>query len=219
MSSKNRKAGTSPPMNRDWTAKQQYRQAAVARSSMLAGKLPQFCCQAQDSRQGWARPIGPRSIAARAATKPISIVFALRVTIVRASNQNKASNRQDKKASQASKRPRSSGVCSPASPHREARPTRLAGPGQRVGPRHAPRAKRPGCAWLRSRASARLWPGPVCLVRGPHDGAMPGNRHLTRTGPVRNTAQDAVFSQQASTRGLLQGSDEKEGQSTVITGC
>jgi len=61
-----------------------------------------------------------------------------------------------------------------------------------------------------------------CRSSRPHDGARPGNRHLTRTGPVRNAVLRTAFSQpaskQARTRGLFQGSDGKERQSIVITG-
>ncbi len=44
--------------------------------------------------------------------------------------QAKRSKKQVKQGRKASKRPRSSGVCSPASPRREARPTRRTGPDQ-----------------------------------------------------------------------------------------
>ena len=37
-----------------------------------------------------------------------------------------------------------------------------------------------------------------CRSSRPYDGARPGNRHLTRTGPVRNAVLRTAFSQQAS---------------------
>ena len=128
------------------------------------------------------------------------------------------------KTSKARKRPRSSGVCSPASPRREARPTRQPGPHQpcakrrtaqarlrpaRVGeaaprPSQAPSGpRRPQPSLAPSQASG-VDAVPAAWSRGPHDGAMPGNRHLTRTGPVRSAVLRTAFSQQERTRGLLQ---------------
>jgi len=48
---------------------------------------------------------------------------------------------------------------------------------------------------------------------GPHDGATPGNRHLTRQG-LSDTALRAVFSNQARTRGL----SEEQGRGVPVQG-
>jgi len=59
-------------------------------------------------------------------------------------------------------------------------PTGLAGAGQRVGPRHAPRQAAAARGSGPAQARASDLPPPARSKR-PHDGAMPGNRHLTKT--------------------------------------
>ena len=68
-------------------------------------------------------------------------------------------------------------------------PTRLAGAGQRVGLRHVHRAKQPD-AHGSDPAQTRAFDLPLpAWSRGPHDGAIPGNRHLTRQSLLWNTAK------------------------------
>jgi len=132
------------------------------------------------TRSRAAPPFGSRSLT-QASTRPV-----------------RAKNRQARQqAKQAASVPC---VCSPVSPRREARPTSLPGsdqpgtarPASRLRPAPAGKAKpRPSQApsgprppqpsLARSQASG-IDPIPAGWSKGPHDGATPGNRHLTGRG-------------------------------------
>ena len=141
---------------------------------------------------------GPGSIAASAATKPreAARLCPFGVTI------------PDAASKEGSKRPASSpGVCSPKPPRREARPTSPPGRGQRVGPRHAPRAKRPGCAWLAvPRKSAPLTPARGRGQRASRRGGS-GEQTPHQHGAVQQAALRAAHGRKVRTRGTLQGSE------------
>ena len=155
-------------MEKDTAPSQAACDAAITRScGTRPAKCRDFRCQAQDSKQGWARPW--RAGLYRRKNGDGTAKWRFRFSGNDPSRkQAEHSKHQVQQENKTSKRPRSFCVCSPASLRREERPTR-----------------------------------------------QPGNRHLTRTGPVRSAVLRTAFSQQERTRGLLQRSDEKEGQSTV----
>ena len=188
-------------MEKDTPPSQAACDAAITRScGTRPAKCRDFRCQAQDSKQGWARPW--RAGLYRRKNGDGTAKRRFRPSGNDPSRkQAKQSKYQVKQESKPSKRPRSSCVCSPASPRREARPTRQPGP-------HQPCAKR-------RTAQARLRPARVGKA-GPRPSQAPSGprRPQPSLAPSQASGVDTVPAawSEGLTTGRCRGTDTSPGR-------